>query len=251
MEKETLLQLHNVSVHYGGVKALDGVDISINAGEIVALMGPNGAGKSTILKTIFGLAPIHFGKVLWHGKEISPASHEVVQRGISLVPQGRRVFSSLTIEENLEIGGFIVSDKKALKRRILEVMETFPVLKQRRKAKAGTLSSGQQQMLALARGLMNKPKVLLLDEPSLGLAPKNVKEIFAKIKEVNEKHNTTILVVEHNIKSLFGIASRGYVMDKGRIIAQDTSQKLLESGILKKVFMGESFDFNHNRQRKT
>ena len=142
MEKETLLQLHNVSVRYGGVKALDGIDISIDEGEIVALMGPNGAGKSTTLKTIFGLAPIHSGKVLWHGKEIGPVSHEVVQRGISFVPQGRRVFSHLTIEENLEIGGFIVSDKQELKRRIAEVMETFPVLKQKRKAKAGTLSGG-------------------------------------------------------------------------------------------------------------
>ncbi|MEI8344287.1 MAG: ABC transporter ATP-binding protein [Candidatus Moraniibacteriota bacterium] len=240
MEKETLLQLHNVSVRYGGVKALDGVDISIDEGEIVALMGPNGAGKSTILKTIFGLAPIHSGKVLWHEKEIKPVSYEVVQRGISFVPQGRRVFSHLTIEENLEIGGFIVSDKKELKRRIAEVMETFPVLKQKCKAKAGTLSGGQQQMLALARGLMTEPKVLLLDEPSLGLAPKIVKEVFAKIKEINEKHKTAILVVEHNIKSLLDIASRGYVLDKGKVVAKDASQKLLESGILEKVFMGKS-----------
>jgi len=240
MEKETLLQLHNVSVHYGGVKALDGVDVSLDEGEIVALMGPNGAGKSTILKTIFGLAPIHSGKVLWHEKEIKPVSHEVVQRGISFVPQGRRVFSHLTIEENLEIGGFIVSDKKELKRRIAEVMETFPVLKQRRKAKAGTLSGGQQQMLALARGLMTEPKVLLLDEPSLGLAPKIVKEVFAKIKEINEKHKTAILVVEHNIKSLLDIASRGYVLDKGKVVAKDASQKLLKSGIFEKVFVGKS-----------
>jgi len=240
MEKETLLQLHNVSVHYGGVRALDGIDVSINEGEIVALMGPNGAGKSTILKTVFGLAPIHSGKVLWREKEIKPVSHEVVQRGISFVPQGRRVFSHLTIEENLEIGGFIVSDKKELKRRIAEVMETFPVLKQRRKTKAGTLSGGQQQMLALARGLMTEPKVLLLDEPSLGLAPKIVKEVFAKIKEINEKHKTAILVVEHNIKSLLDIASRGYVLDKGKVVAKDASQKLLENGILEKVFVGKS-----------
>lgn len=240
MEKETLLQLHNVSVHYGGVKALDGVDVSLDEGEIVALIGPNGAGKSTILKTIFGLAPVHSGKVLWHEKEIKPVSHEVVQRGISFVPQGRRVFSHLTTEENLEIGGFIISDKKELKRRIAEVMETFPVLKQRRKAKAGTLSGGQQQMLTLARGLMTEPKVLLLDEPSLGLAPKIVKEVFAKIKEINEKHKTAILVVEHNIKSLLNVASRGYVLDKGKVVAKDTSQKLLESSVLERVFVGKS-----------
>lgn len=239
MTKEILLQLQNVSVHYGGVKALDGVDIALDEGEIVALMGPNGAGKSTILKTIFGLAPVHAGKVLWHGKEITPISHEVVQRGISFVPQGRRVFSHLTVEENLEIGGFIVGNKQELKRRIAEVMETFPALKQKRKVKAGTLSGGQQQMLALARGLMIEPRVLLLDEPSLGLAPKIVKEVFAKIKEINEKHKTAIMVVEHNIKSLLNIASRGYVLDKGKVVAKDTSQKLLESGVLEKVFIGK------------
>lgn len=240
MEKETLLQLHNVSVHYGRVKALDGVDISLDEGEIVALMGPNAAGKSTVLKTIFGLAPVHSGTVLWHEKEITPISHEVVQRSIAFVPQGRRVFSHLTIEENLEIGGFIIGDKKELRRRIAEVMEIFPVLKQKRKAKAGTLSSGQQQMLALARGLMIEPKVLLFDEPSLGLAPKIVKEVFAKIKEINEKHQTAIMVVEHNIKSLLNIASRGYVLDKGKVVAEGSSQKLLEGGILEKVFAGKS-----------
>lgn len=239
MTKEILLQLQNVSVHYGGVKALDEVDIALDEGEIVALIGPNGAGKSTILKTIFGLVSVHSGKVLWHEKEIKPISYEVVQRGISFVPQGRRVFSHLTVEENLEIGGFIVSDKQELKRRIAEVMETFPVLKQKRKAKAGTLSGGQQQMLALARGLMTEPKVLLLDEPSLGLAPKIVKEVFAKIKEINEKHKTAILVVEHNIKSLLDIASRGYVLDKGAVVVKDTSQKLLESGVLERVFVGK------------
>ena len=238
MKKETLLQLHNVSVHYGGVKALDGVDISLDEGEIVALMGPNGAGKSTILKTIFGLAPIHFGKVLWHEKEIMPISYEVVQRGIAFVPQGRRVFGHLTVEENLEIGGFIVSDKKELRRRIAEAMETFPILKEKRKSKAGTLSGGQQQMLALARGLMTHPKVLLLDEPSLGLSPRIVKEVFAKIKKVNERHRTAIMVVEHNIKSLLNIAGRGYILDKGKVIAKDSSQKLFESGVVEEMFIG-------------
>lgn len=240
MEKEILLQLKNISVHYGGVKALDDVDIAIDEGEIVALMGPNGAGKSTILKTIFGLTPIYSGKVLWHKEEIAPVSYEVVQKGIAFVPQGRRVFSNLTVEENLEIGGFIVGDKKELKRRIAEVMETFSVLKQKRKAKAGTLSGGQQQMLALARGLVTEPKILLLDEPSLGLAPKIVKEVFVKIKEINERHKTAIMVVEHNIKSLLDIASRGYVLDKGKVVAKDTSQKLLESGVLERVFVGKS-----------
>jgi branched-chain amino acid transport system ATP-binding protein len=240
MEKEILLQLQDISVHYGGVKALDGVDIALDESEIVALMGPNGAGKSTILKTIFGLTPIHSGKVLWHEKEIKPISYEVVERGIAFVPQGRRVFSHLTVEENLEIGGFIVRNKQELKRRIAEVMETFLVLRHKRKVKAGTLSGGQQQMLALARGLITEPKVLLLDEPSLGLAPKIVKEVFAKIKEINDKHKTAIMVVEHNVKSLLEIAHRAYVLDKGKVVAKNTADKLLESGILEKIFMGKS-----------
>jgi len=240
MEKEILLQLQNISVHYGGVKALDGVDIELDESEIVALMGPNGAGKSTILKTIFGLAPIYSGKVLWHEKEIKPISYEVVQRGIAFVPQGRRVFSHLTVEENLEIGGFIVRNKQELKRRIEEVMETFPVLRQKRKAKTGTLSGGQQQMLALARGLMTEPKVLLLDEPSLGLAPKLVKEVFAKIKDINERHKTAIIVVEHNIKSLIEVSHRAYVLDKGVVVAKNTADKLLASGILERIFVGKA-----------
>lgn len=239
MEKETLLQLRNIFVHYNGVKALEGVDVAIDEGEIVAIMGPNGAGKSTILKSIFGLVPIHSGSVLWHQRPIKPISHQMASMGIAFVPQGRRVFTHLTVEENLEIGGFLVKDRVELKRRIEEIMETFPVLKQKRRAKSGTLSGGQQQMLALARGLMTDPKVLLLDEPSLGLAPKIVKEVFLKIKEVNEKHKTAIAVVEHNIKSLLEIAGRAYVLDKGRVVYKDISQKLLKSDILEKVFLGK------------
>jgi len=239
MAQKILLQLQNVSIYYGGVVALDDVDIAIDEGEIVALMGPNGAGKSTLLKTIFGLAPIYSGKVLWCEKAITPISHEVTQRGISFIPQGRQVFSRLTVEENLQIGGFVVSDKKELGRRIAEVMKIFPILKQKQKAKAGTLSGGQQQILALARGLMIKPKILLLDEPSLGLAPKIVKEVFTKIKEINKEYETAVIVAEHNIKSLLDIASRGYVLDKGKVVAQGTSQKLLKSGVLEKVFLGK------------
>ena len=239
MGKEILLQLQEISVHYGGVKALDEIDVSLDEGEIVALMGPNGAGKSTVLKTIFGLAPIHSGKVLWHEKAFEPISYQVAQRGIAFVPQGRRVSTHLTVEENLEIGGFTVRNKNELKRRIEEVMEIFPILKQKRKAKSGALSGGQQQMLALGRGLMTDPKVLLLDEPSLGLAPKVVKEVFAKIKEINEKHKTAILVVEHNIKSLLGIVHRAYILDKGKVVAEGFPDKLLASDILERVFIGK------------
>lgn len=239
MSTETLLELQDIAVHYGGVRALDGVDIALDEGEIVALMGPNGAGKSTVLKAIFGLAPIASGELLWHGDQIVPVSYEMVERGISFVPQGRRVFTHLTVEENLEIGGFIVESKDEVNRRIAEAMETFPVLKRKQRAKAGTLSGGEQQMLALARGLITDPKVLLLDEPSLGLAPKIVKEVFSKIKEINERHQTTILVVEHNIKSLLEITDRVYVLDKGKVAARGTPESLLTSRILERVFLGE------------
>src|ERR1044072_2047012 len=163
MQSELLLQLRDIHVHYGGVKALDGASVAIDEGEVVALMGPNGAGKSTILKTIFGLAPIESGKVYWEGNQFMPFSHEVVRRGISFVPQGRRVFRQLTVLENLEIGGWGISDAKIRKERIESVLELFPALRAKLKAKSGTLSGGQQQMLAIARGLMTDPKVLLLD----------------------------------------------------------------------------------------
>lgn len=235
---EKLLQLKNVSVCYGGVHALDGVTVEIDEGEVVALMGPNGAGKSTILKAIFGIAPIASGAVLWHEKSFVPVSHEVVRRGIAFVPQGRRVFRDLTVEENLEMGAFIVKDKKEVRRRIDEVMELFPSLKAKRRIPARLLSGGQQQMVAIARGLMADPKVLLLDEPSLGLAPKIVKEVFAKIKEINERHKTALMIVEHNIKSILHIVTRAYVLDKGKVVFAHTPHTILASGILEKVFLG-------------
>lgn len=238
MATETLLQLKNVHVHYGGVKALDGISVGIDEGEIVALMGPNGAGKSTILKAIFGLAPIDSGEVLWEGQSFKPVSYEVVERGVSFVPQGRRVFHSLTVMENLEIGGFNIRSNSERKERIANVLDLFPALKGKLKAKSGTLSGGQQQMLAIARGLMSDPKVLLLDEPSLGLAPKVVKEVFTKIKEINEQRKTAIFIVEHNLKSLLEITKRAYVLDKGKVYAEGNPKDLVENKILEKVFMG-------------
>lgn len=238
MSKKTVLNLHKVCVRYGDVKALDEVSITLNEGEIVALMGPNGAGKSTVLKTVFGLTSIHEGDVLWYGQKIIPVAHQTVHRGVAYVPQGRRVFTHLTVEENLEAGGAIIKDKKARKSAINEVMRMFPVLQQKRKAPSGTLSGGQQQMLALARGLMINPKLLLLDEPSLGLAPKVVKEIFAKIKEINSTHNTAVIIVEHNITSLLEFAHRGYIFDKGKVVATDTAKNLCKNDTLEKVFLG-------------
>ncbi|MBI3638384.1 ABC transporter ATP-binding protein [Candidatus Wolfebacteria bacterium] len=235
-----LLQLKNISVHYGGVKALDGADISIDEGEIVALMGPNGAGKSTALRAFFGLAPIASGEILYHRQKIKPVPHRMVRAGVSFVPQGRRTFPHLTIEENLEVGGIIAADKKEIKRRISEIFEIFPVLKHKKSEKAANLSGGEQQMLALGRGLMADPKVLLLDEPTLGLAPKIVKEVFEKIKEINERHKTAIMIVEHNIKSVLDFASRAYVLNQGKVIAEGPSLKIKNSDILEKAFLGKA-----------
>ncbi|HEY0908406.1 MAG TPA: ABC transporter ATP-binding protein [Candidatus Paceibacterota bacterium] len=236
MQKEILLKLDNVSVHYGGVKALDGASVQIDEGEVIALMGPNGAGKSTVLKALFGIAPIESGRVVWREKAIKPLSHEMVERGVAFVPQGRRVFKHLTVRENLEVGGYSVKDTKLVAKRVDEVLELFPVLKQKIKAKSGTLSGGQQQMLAIARGLMIDPKVLLLDEPTLGLAPKVVLEVFAKIKEINERRGIAVVVVEHNLKSLMAIASRAYVMDKGKVAFSGSAKEVVDSDILKKIF---------------
>ena len=236
---EILLQLKNVSVQYGGVKALNSVNVALDEGEIVALMGPNGAGKSTILKAIFGLAPMQTGQILWHQKVISPIPYQMVKRGVAFVPQGRRVFSTLTVKENLEIGAFVVKDKKIIRQRVERMLEFFPDLRKKLELKSSALSGGQQQMLAFARGLMTDPKVLLLDEPSLGLSPKIVKEVFAKIKEINEKRKTAIMVVEHNIKSLLEVADRAYVLDKGKNVTGGNSQQLLKNDIIKKVFLGK------------
>lgn len=238
MNKEILLKLDEVVVHYGGVKALDSVSVELDEGEIVALMGPNGAGKSTVLKAIFGLTTIQSGRVVWREEEYRPVPHQVVQMGVSFVPQGRRVFKYLTVYENLEMGGFVIKNKKELKRRIEEILDFFPVLREKAGKKSGTLSGGQQQMLALARGMITDPKVLLLDEPSLGLAPKIVKEVFVKIREINEKRKTAIMVVEHNIKSLLEIADRAYVLNQGKVAAKGPAEEIENSDILEKVFMG-------------
>ena len=237
--KEPLLKLENIAVHYGGVKALDGVNVQLDEGEIVALMGPNGAGKSTVLKSMFGLAPLAHGKVLWEGDAVRPIPYEMVERGIAFVPQGRRVFTHLTVEENLEIGAYAVKSRSEIKRRIGDMMDLFPLLRERRKQKSGTLSGGQQQMLAIARGLMTEPKVLLLDEPSLGLSPKLVKEVFAKIKEINKTRKTAIMVVEHNVKSLLAIADRGYILDRGHLVVHERASALAGSDVLEKVFLGQ------------
>ncbi len=239
MSNSSILSLKNASVHYGGVNALTTITVHIPEGEIVAIMGPNGAGKSTVLKSIFGLTELSGGHVEWQGHAINPTPHEMVLRGVSFVPQGRRTFANLTVEENLEIGGYIMNSKKLIKERITELFDQFPLLKQRRKSLTRTLSGGQQQLVAIGRGLMPRPKVLLLDEPSLGLSPKMVKEVFETIKTINDLHKTTIVVVEHNLTSLLHIVNRGYILDRGEVVACQNREELHNSDLLEQVFMGK------------
>ena len=233
-----LLELVDVSVRYGAVTALHEVCLGVRRGELVAVMGPNGAGKSTVLKAVMGLAPVVGGTVYLRREPLAAATHEIVKEGISFVPQGRRVFTHLTIEENLEMGCLYLNDKAEQDRRMDSVMEFFPVLYQKRRDLASQMSGGQQQMLALGRGLMANPEVLLLDEPTLGLAPIVVREVFEKVAEVNDNLKTTIFVVEHNIKGVLDIADRAYVLDKGRVAHDGTPESLRETTILTDIFLG-------------
>ena len=238
-----LLELLNISVRYGAVSALTDVSLGVQKGEVVAVMGPNGAGKSTVLKSIMGLAPVVAGKVHWQSQPLSAATHEIVKEGISFVPQGRRVFTHLSIEENLEMGCLYLNDKQEKARRLDSVLELFPVLYEKRKDFASQMSGGQQQMLALGRGLMSDPQVLLLDEPTLGLAPRVVSEVFEKVAQISERFSTTIMVVEHNIKGVLDIVNRAYVLDMGRVVFEGTPQSVRETDILTEVFLGKvSYD---------
>ena len=233
-----LLELTGISVRYGAVRALDEVCLGVDRGEIAALMGPNGAGKSTVLKAIMGLAPVTAGTVLWREKELAAATHEIVKEGIAFVPQGRRVFTHLSIEENLEMGCLYLNDREEKERRLDSVMELFPILHEKRRDLASQMSGGQQQMLALGRGLMANPEVLLLDEPTLGLAPIIVKEVFQKVSEIHDRLGTAIMVVEHNIKGVLDIADRAYVLDKGRVAHDGTPESVRETDVLTQVFLG-------------
>ena len=202
-------------------------------------MGPNGAGKSTVLKAIMGLAPVVAGNVYWREEPLRAATHEIVKEGIAFVPQGRRVFTHLTIEENLEMGCLYLGDRTEKERRLNAVMELFPILHEKRRDVASQMSGGQQQMLALGRGLMAGPEALLLDEPTLGLAPIVVKEVFEKVSEISERLGTTIFVVEHNIKGVLDIVDRVYVLDMGRVVHTGTPESVIETDILTQVFLGK------------
>ena len=234
-----LLEMVDISVRYGAVRALTEISLGVNKGEVVAVMGPNGAGKSTVLKAIMGLAPVVAGDIYWRQEPLIAATHEIVKEGIAFVPQGRRVFTHLSIEENLEMGCLYLNNAAEKARRLDSVMELFPILHQKRRDVASQMSGGQQQMLALGRGLMAAPDVLLLDEPTLGLAPVVVKEVFQKVAEISERLKTTIMVVEHNIKGVLDIVDRAYVLDMGRVVHDGTPQSVQETDILTQVFLGK------------
>jgi branched-chain amino acid transport system ATP-binding protein len=235
---EVVLRLAGVHTYYGKIHALQGIDIEVREGEIVTLIGSNGAGKTTTLKTISGLLHPREGTVTFHGSDISKAApHQLVQDGIGHAPEGRRVFSRLTVTENLQMGGYTRS-KQEVSAAMEEVFQTFPRLRERASQKGGTLSGGEQQMLAIGRALMTRPKVLLLDEPSLGLAPILIQQIFGIIREINQ-HGTTILLVEQNAQQALEVADRGYVIQTGRVILADTAANLAANQDVRRAYLGE------------
>ena len=233
-----MLKVENINVYYGAIHALKGINVDVKEWEIVTLIGANGAGKSTILRTISGLLRTKTGNVLFEGNSIATmAAEEIVKKGISQVPEGRRIFANMTVEENLELGAYIRSDNAGIRKDIDKVFDRFPRLGERRKQLSGTLSGGEQQMLAIGRGLMSQPRLLLLDEPSMGLAPLLVKEIFSIIKEINAS-GTTILLVEQNANMALSIAHQAYVLETGRIMLSGPAKELMESAEVRKAYLG-------------
>ncbi len=232
-----MLKVNDINVYYGGIHAIKGVSFDVNEGEIVTLIGANGAGKSTILKTVSGLLRSKTGSVEFLGKNIQTIpAHKIVSEGLAQVPEGRRIFLSMTVEENLEMGAFTQS-KKGISDDIASVYQQFPRLKERRKQIAGTLSGGEQQMLAMGRALMSHPKLLMLDEPSMGLAPILVDQIFDIIKELH-KAGTTILLVEQNAQMALSIADRAYVLETGKVTLTGTGKELASSDEIRKAYLG-------------
>lgn len=233
-----MLEIKDLDVYYGVIHALKGISLTVNEGEIVTLIGANGAGKTTTLRTISGLNKAAGGQILLDGKDITNLSApKRVEMKLSQVPEGRRIFPDMTIVENLELGAYLRKDKTKIKKDMEHVYELFPILGNRKKQAAGTLSGGEQQMLAMGRALMSKPKILLMDEPSMGLAPLLVKEIFNIIKDINSE-GTTILLIEQNAKMALSIANRAYVIETGSIVMSGTSEDMSKSDEIKKTYLG-------------
>ncbi len=234
-----MLEIKNLTVSYGAISALKGISLSMPSGSIVTLIGSNGAGKTTTLKTISGLLKPKSGEIIYDGKNIAGLPpHQIVARGLSHVPEGRMIFANLTVLENLQMGAFLVRDKKVVKRELEFVFTTFPRLKEREAQIAGTLSGGEQQMLAIGRALMSQPKFLMLDEPSLGLAPLLVKMIFEKIVEINRERGLTILLVEQNANRALEVSHFGYVLETGNITLQGDSASLRQNPQVKIAYLG-------------
>ncbi len=233
-----MLEIKNMNVHYGVIHALKGISLNVNSGEIVTLIGSNGAGKTTTLRTISGLKSVSDGEIILGEKDITQTSaQDRVKLGISHVPEGRHVFSTMSVLENLELGAFLRKDKEGINKDIERVYEWFPILFDRKKQMAGTLSGGEQQMLAIGRGLMSRPQILFLDEPSMGLAPLLVQEIFSIIKDINSA-GTTILLVEQNASMALSIADRAYVLETGSIVLSGTGADLMQSDDIRKAYLG-------------
>ena len=233
-----MLEVKNLSVHYGMIQAVRNVDFTVNEGEIVSLIGANGAGKSTILKTLSGLIHPSEGEIVYLGENIaSTSAKKIVEKGLVQVPEGRHVFPGLTVKENLELGAFLRKDKEEIQKDMEAVFERFPILKERKDQDAQTLSGGEQQMLAMGRALMSRPKLLLLDEPSMGLAPIFIREIFKIIQEI-QKTGTTVLLIEQNAKMALSISNHAYVLETGSVVLSGTGQELLESDEIQKAYLG-------------
>lgn len=239
-----LLTIDNISVNYGSIRALKNVSMHVGEGDIVCLIGANGAGKSTLLKSIVNLEPLVEGSISYNGEVICSSAHQklttdqIARRGIALVPEGRHVFADMTVEENLDMGAFMVRDQALIERKKEEMYDFFPILGARRKQKTRSLSGGEQQMMAIARALMSSPKILLLDEPGLGLAPLIVQDIFQKIRYINEEEKVTIFLVEQNARMALKNSTNGYVMETGSIVLSDISSALLVNERVKSAYLG-------------
>ncbi|AEV30481.1 ABC-type branched-chain amino acid transport systems, ATPase component [Sphaerochaeta pleomorpha str. Grapes] len=248
-----LLNINDISVSYGNIKALQNVSMHVNQGDIVCLIGANGSGKSTLLKAIVGQEPLDTGSITFDGEEICQAKYPlegkkkhkalttdiIVSRGIALVPEGRRVFADMTVEENLDMGAFMVRDDKLIAERKESMYDFFPILGARRRQKTRSLSGGEQQMMAIARALMSAPRMILLDEPGLGLAPLVIADIFGKIEFINKQDNVTVFLVEQNARMALKASTEGYVMENGRIVLSDKSSALLANEKVRAAYLGE------------
>ncbi|MGN0649650.1 MAG: ABC transporter ATP-binding protein [Oscillospiraceae bacterium] len=235
----SFLKVEDLQVYYGAINAIKGISFEVEKGEVIALIGANGAGKTTILHTITGLVPAKSGTIQFGGKELTKTpAHKIVSMGMAHVPEGRRIFQNLTVFDNLMMGAFTRKDKKEIEDSLANVFKRFPRLDERRTQIAGTLSGGEQQMLAMGRALMSKPDIILMDEPSMGLSPLYVNEIFDIIKEINAS-GTTVLLVEQNAKKALSIANRAYVLETGKIVLSGDAKELMNNDQVKKAYLGE------------